>query len=148
MKNVNQIKSNSSNGITLIALIITIIVLLILAGVSISMVIGNNGILTKATKAKTETNTSTSQEELQMEINALAIDYYNSNSTASNLRAYLKEKYKDSNNNEYENFNKIKENLKNNYNKDATINTSGIEITYDSITFTIDENGTVKEKTE
>ncbi len=34
-------------GITLIALVITIIVLLILAGVSISMLIGDNGILTR-----------------------------------------------------------------------------------------------------
>ncbi len=39
-------------GITLIALVITIIVLLILAGVSIAMLTGENGILTKATTAK------------------------------------------------------------------------------------------------
>ena len=42
-------------GITLIALVITIIVLLILAGVSIAMLTGNNGILTQASNAK-ETN--------------------------------------------------------------------------------------------
>ena len=40
------------NGITLIALIITIIVLLILAGVTISLVVGDNGILQKSTTAK------------------------------------------------------------------------------------------------
>ena len=39
-------------GITLIALVITIIVLLILAGVSIAMLTGNNGILTQASNAK------------------------------------------------------------------------------------------------
>ena len=33
-------------GITLVALVVTIVVLLILAGVSISMVLGNNGIVT------------------------------------------------------------------------------------------------------
>ena len=38
-------------GITLIALVITIIVLLILAGVSIAMIAGNNGILNQASKA-------------------------------------------------------------------------------------------------
>ena len=37
-------------GITLVALVITIIVLLILAGVSISMVVGDNGVLTQAQK--------------------------------------------------------------------------------------------------
>ena len=42
-------------GITLIALVITIIVLLILAGVSVAMLTGQNGILTQAQKAKTTT---------------------------------------------------------------------------------------------
>ncbi len=35
-------------GITLVALVVTIIVLIILAGVSIALVLGNNGIATKA----------------------------------------------------------------------------------------------------
>ena len=43
-----------NKGITLIALVITIIVLLILAGVSISAVIGENGIATKAKNAATK----------------------------------------------------------------------------------------------
>ena len=46
---------NNSKGITLIALVITIIVLLILAGVTIAMLTGENGILTKANSAQTET---------------------------------------------------------------------------------------------
>ena len=45
-------KVKTSKGITLIALVITIIVLLILAGVSIAMLTGDNGILTKSTEAK------------------------------------------------------------------------------------------------
>ena len=44
----------NQKGITLIALVITIIVLLILAGVSIAMLTGNNGILTQATNANTQ----------------------------------------------------------------------------------------------
>lgn len=39
-------------GITLVALVVTIVVLLILAGVSISLVLGNNGLITKAKEAK------------------------------------------------------------------------------------------------
>ncbi len=39
-------------GVTLVALVVTIIVLIILAGVSISMVIGNNGIATRAQEAR------------------------------------------------------------------------------------------------
>ena len=51
----------AQKGITLIALVITIIVLLILAGVSIAMLTGQNGILTQAQNAKT-TNESKSAE--------------------------------------------------------------------------------------
>ncbi|MFR2533741.1 MAG: hypothetical protein ACLS95_00650 [Clostridia bacterium] len=42
-------------GITLIALVITIIVLIILAGVTINMLVGENGIITQAQRAKNET---------------------------------------------------------------------------------------------
>ena len=42
----------NQKGITLIALVITIIVLLILAGISIAMLAGNNGVLTKASDSK------------------------------------------------------------------------------------------------
>ena len=43
---------NKTNGITLIALVITIIVLLILAGVSIAMLTGENRYLNSSTKSK------------------------------------------------------------------------------------------------
>ena len=54
MKNTKELKQGQA-GITLIALVITIIVLLILAGVSMAMLIGNNGILTQAQNAKERT---------------------------------------------------------------------------------------------
>ena len=60
MKNIINRKEN---GITLIALVITIIVLLILAGVAIAMLSGENGILKKAAEAKTETERAQKEEE-------------------------------------------------------------------------------------
>ena len=51
----------NNKGITLIALVITIIVLLILAGISIAMLTGNNGLLTKANDAKKDTATAEAQ---------------------------------------------------------------------------------------
>ena len=45
----------SNQGITLVALVVTIVVLLILARVSISLVIGQNGSVTKAQEAKEKT---------------------------------------------------------------------------------------------
>ena len=55
-------KLKNKQGITLIALVITIVVLLILAGVSIAMLTGNNGILTQAQKAKEETESAAKNE--------------------------------------------------------------------------------------
>ena len=53
-------------GITLIALVITIIVLLILAGVSIAMLFGENGLITNAKKAKIQSEISTEEEYLNL----------------------------------------------------------------------------------
>lgn len=50
------------HGITLIALVVTIVVLLILAGVSISMLTGENGIITQAKKAKDMTEQAEQDE--------------------------------------------------------------------------------------
>lgn len=55
-----------NTGITLIALVITIIILLILAGVSISVVMGENGIATKAKEAKEETRAGEVQEVINL----------------------------------------------------------------------------------
>ena len=55
-------------GITLIALVITIIVLLILAGVSIAMLTGQNGILTQAQNAKATTEKAEVKERAQTDI--------------------------------------------------------------------------------
>ena len=56
-------KLKQNGGITLIALVITIIVLLILAGVSIAMLTGENGILSQAQRAKEETEKAQKEEE-------------------------------------------------------------------------------------
>ena len=51
-------------GITIVALVVTIVVLLILAGVSINLVLGNNGIIAKAKEAKTK-QAEASQNDLK-----------------------------------------------------------------------------------
>lgn len=64
MKKNKKIFKNREQGITLIALVITIVVLLILAGVSISLVLGPNGLITKAQEAKEKTQIA-SEDELR-----------------------------------------------------------------------------------
>ncbi len=61
-------------GITLIALVITIIVLLILAGVTIATLTGENGILNKANIAKEETKRENAREKIQLAIMSYQID--------------------------------------------------------------------------
>ena len=53
-------------GITLIALVVTIVVLLILAGVSISMLTGENGIINKAQEAKVNTEIAEEKEAIMI----------------------------------------------------------------------------------
>ena len=59
----NQTIEKNMKGITLIALVITIIVLLILAGVSIAMLTGQNGILTQAQNSKRAAEESAENEK-------------------------------------------------------------------------------------
>ena len=61
-------KKELNKGITLIALVITIIVLLILAGVAIATLTGDNGILTKAVEAKKNTENASAKERIQIEV--------------------------------------------------------------------------------
>ncbi len=66
MRNLNKRLNKKERGITLIALVITITVLLILAGVSIAMLTGDNGILTEASNAKIETVWGTIKEQIKL----------------------------------------------------------------------------------
>ena len=66
-------KLKNEKGITLIALVITIIVLLILAGVTIATLMGDNGILTKATKAQSEQADATVKDAISLAWNEYQI---------------------------------------------------------------------------
>ena len=68
IKTAKKQKLKESKGITLIALVITIIVLLILAGVTIATLTGDNGILKKAGDAKTQTEQAKEDENLKIAI--------------------------------------------------------------------------------
>lgn len=80
------------NGITLIALVITIIVLLILAGVAIAMLTGDNGILTKAKASENKTNSV--QEFEKIKLSALAARI-NDNGEITITKERLKESLKE-----------------------------------------------------
>ena len=68
MKKLKNEGTKRNNGITLIALVITIIVLLILAGVTIATLTGENGILSKASEASEETRKANAEEQVNLAV--------------------------------------------------------------------------------
>ena len=119
---MQKLKENT-RGITLIALVITIIVTLILAGIAINALTGENGIITKATDAKEKTAKTNALEKINLAILS-AMTKGNGDIDNATLREELE-----------------KEGL--------TIKTEGDtlpwEVVYDKYIFTIDENYGVEE---
>ena len=79
-------------GITLIALVVTVIVLLILAGVSISMLTGQNGILNRAQEAKNKNESSGEEEKINLATMEALTDGYGKitkDSLTKALKSYL-----------------------------------------------------------
>ena len=80
-------KTKEMKGITLIALVITIVVLMILAGVSINTVLGDDGIIKKAKEAAETTRRASAEEEM----NRLVLEYQLAKSD-ENFEDFLQEK--------------------------------------------------------
>ena len=122
-KNRWKIGKNTTKGITLISLVVTIIILLILAGISIGMLSGDNGILRQAGNAKTQTDIVEEKEILEQ----------------ATILAMGKSKYGDI----------TKENLDNELNKYSEIESTeqtdkGIVVTFKSNRqYLVDSNGDV-----
>ena len=80
-------KTKEMKGITLVALVVTIVVLLILAGVSINTVLGDDGIIKKAKEAAAATKQASAEEEM----NRLVLEYQLA-SKDETLESFLQEK--------------------------------------------------------
>ena len=80
-------KTKEMKGITLVALVITIVVLLILAGVSINTVLGDDGIIKKAKEAAEATKRASAEEEM----NRLVLEYQLAKNDET-LESFLQEK--------------------------------------------------------
>ena len=137
--NINKIKKN--NGITLIALVITIIVLLILAGVSIATLTGQNGILTRASDAKEQTEIASVKEQAQLDIaNWVADKMKNGEDATVDTPEKVKEILEAANSN---NENKYYKELQ----TDKIITPSGYEILYEELYTNSTTGGEVTEVT-
>ena len=115
---MNEIVRKKERGITLIALVITIIVLLILAGVSIAMLTGQNGILTQAQNAKTTTANKSAEEKVKLAVMGARAD--DGTLTVGKLRTELA-----------------------NYGGTVEGDTFPVTATVDGKSFTVDANGNV-----
>ena len=78
------IEKNNKKGITLIALVITIIVLLILAGVSIAMLTGDNSLLGNAQKTGPINNIGAAKDEVGLAYNTAMQEYYKTKYASTN----------------------------------------------------------------
>ena len=74
----------NNKGITLIALVVTIIVLLILAGVSIAMLTGQNGILNRASEASYESKLQNAAESMSYNVTEALTAHYNKSYVTGN----------------------------------------------------------------
>lgn len=124
-----ELKSNF--GITLIALIITIIVLLILAGVTFNVVIGENGMFGKANVAKEETNKNQVLEELKIKVLEVQTEKGGNASLKDVIEALKNDK-----DNEYEIYTEL--DSSNGYKLDITDDTQQIYVNYKKYKFKID----------
>ena len=118
-----------NKGITLIALVVTIIVLLILAGISINMLMGQNGILNRAQEAKSKTEKESAREELELAITSLGMDYH-INGQGGTFRDYIFSHEAD-----------LKKELGSD---DVTLNKDENTITYKQNIFTVNEDGSIE----
>ena len=85
-----MLKKSGNKGITLIALVISIIVLLILAGISISMLSGDNSILSRAGQAREDSIITQENEQIKLAVNSSRIDELGEKANAKGLRKYFK----------------------------------------------------------
>ena len=95
MKKLNIKYIKNKKGITLVALVVTIVVLLILAGVSLNLLIGNNGIITRAKQTKISNDLSSYKEQLAMFISEKKVEnpeFYESSLTAGKDNLYYNTK--------------------------------------------------------
>ena len=134
-------KNMRNKGITLIALVITIIVLLILAGVSIATLTGQNGILTRASDAKEQTEIAEIKEQAQLDIaNWVADKMKNGEDATVDTPEKVKEILEAANSN---NENKYYKELQ----TDKIITPSGYEILYEELYTNSTTGGEVTEVT-
>lgn len=80
-------KDGKNYGITLIALVITIIVLIILASVALSIIIGEDGIIKRTKEATDEMNFEAVREKIEMEIAAFRVE--ETQEIGANFKTYM-----------------------------------------------------------
>lgn len=140
-----MMRKRQENGITLIALVITIIVLLILAGVAIATLTGDNSIIKKANDAKVENEKAEIKDILGIAINTIAIErgenkeYYKDKETfiekgELDINTYAIDDYEYNLDNNLVQFKIYKKNgTKNQYKCEIDLTTGNININQDGI---------------
>ena len=88
-------KLKQNKGITIVSLVLTIIVLIILAGISISLLFGKSGIITRAKKGQEIADVATAQDKLELIKSEIPLKEIENKDSTVNLNNYLEELNKD-----------------------------------------------------
>ena len=91
---IREKMKKGKSGITLIALVVTIIVLLILAGISIGMLSGNNGILKKSRETRTKTERASVIEQAKTDVLGYQAENKGTDLKKSQLQSVLEKYFK------------------------------------------------------
>ena len=81
----------------MVALVVTIIVLLILAGISLKLISGSNGILSRTTRAAKLTEIARFTDSKELSDGAVYVDMYDKETGYTNLYEYIKDKCEENN---------------------------------------------------
>ena len=135
----------NKRGITLIALVITIIILLILAGITISTLTGDNGLFARAQQAKRITRYESAKETINTKLMEIRTNCY-TNNVGYDIKEIFEEMKQADNITIEKCFYSESANIKNGVNEDI-INLNGIIVSvndYNEYKFLIDKNGNIQ----
>ena len=135
----------NKRGITLITLVITIIILLILAGITISTLTGDNGLFARAQQAKRITRYESAKETINTKLMEIRTNCY-ANNVVYDIKEIFEEMKQADNITIEKCFYSESANIKNGVNEDI-INLNGIIVSvndYNEYKFLIDKNGNIQ----
>ena len=128
-----KLEKKSNKGITLVALVVTILVIFMIAGITFSMLSGDNGILPMGVSAKDETDISHSIEQARVDIMEKIAEKNGEKMNETEVKEILKRYFKENDVNNIRDFSTDKIRTKNGNSVNLTDIIGGLDIKYNNL---------------